>query len=87
MAHDGGSDAREWMRYAPAKVVGMVRDVVTREPTPRALRLALFRAQVASDDELTTRVVVRCQDRDYADAFGKTLLRSAVSDESVTDGA
>jgi hypothetical protein len=49
--------------------------------------LALFRAQVASDDELTTRVVVRCQDRDYADAFGKTLLRSAVSDESVTDGA
>jgi hypothetical protein len=87
MEYDAGLDARDFVRDAPGEVVVMVRAALTQEPTPRALRRALYRAQLASDDELTTRVVVRCQDRDYADAFGKTLLRSAVSDESVTDGA
>jgi hypothetical protein len=34
----------------------MVRDVITKEPTPRALRLALYRAQLASTDEWTSSV-------------------------------
>jgi hypothetical protein len=54
----------------------MVRRAVAREPTPRALTRALYRAQLASDDAFTRLVAERCQDHDYANAFGKALLRA-----------
>jgi hypothetical protein len=49
---------------------------IKAEPTPLALRQALYRAQLASGDELTRQVAARCEDRDYANAFGKALLRA-----------
>jgi hypothetical protein len=76
MDHGGDFDARAWMRHAPAEVVAMVRSAITTEPTPRALRRALYRAQLASGDDLTAAVSGRCQERDYANAFGKALLRA-----------
>jgi hypothetical protein len=70
----GGLDALEWMEATPAEVVAMVRVAVTEQPTPRALRRALYRAQLGSDDEFTRLVAERCQDNAYANAFGKALL-------------
>jgi hypothetical protein len=46
------------------------------DPTPRVLRRALYQAQVASTDEWTTRVAMRCQDTGYAQAFARALLRA-----------
>jgi hypothetical protein len=34
MDHDGGLDARAWMRHATTEVVAMVRHALTQEPTP-----------------------------------------------------
>jgi hypothetical protein len=73
---DGTSDAAEWMSQAPAEVVAMVRAEIAREPTPRALRRALYRAQLAGNDELTRLVAERCEDRNYASGFGKALLQA-----------
>jgi hypothetical protein len=74
--HDGALDARDFRHHAPLDVVTMVRRAVAREPTPRALRRALHRAQIASDDAFTRLVAERCQDGDYANAFGRALLRA-----------
>jgi hypothetical protein len=52
------------------------RSAIRVKPTPRALRRALYRALIASGDALTVMVSDRCVDRDYADAFGKALLRA-----------
>jgi hypothetical protein len=76
MDYDGGLDARDWMRHAPVEVVAMVRQTVAQKQKPRVLRWAMYRAQIVSDDELTTRVAVRCQDTTYANAFGEALLRA-----------
>jgi hypothetical protein len=46
------------------------------EPTPRSLRHALYRAIIAAGDEFTRRVAERCEDREYAPAFGKAILQS-----------
>jgi hypothetical protein len=54
----------------------MVRAEIAREPTPRALRRALYRAQLASDDELTRLIAEHSEDRDYASAFGKAVLQA-----------
>jgi hypothetical protein len=81
MDHDGGLDAREWMRHGPLEAVAMVRHAIVAEPTPKMLRQALSRAQLASEDELTRLVAKRCRDRDYANEFGKTLLRTRAVEE------
>jgi hypothetical protein len=73
---DGTLDAHEWKHHAPLEVVAVVRAAITEEPTPRALRRALYRAQLASDDEFTRLVAERCQDNAYANVFGKALLRA-----------
>jgi hypothetical protein len=81
MDHDGGLDAREWMRHGPLEAVAMVRRAIAADPTQQMLRQALSRAQRNSDDELTRLVAERCQDRDYANEFGKTLLRARAVEE------
>jgi hypothetical protein len=73
---NGTLDAITWMRQAPADVVAMVRAEIAREPTPRALRRALYRAQLALGDELTSRISARCSANDYASAFGKAVLQA-----------
>jgi hypothetical protein len=76
MEHDAVSDANMWLRSAPLEVVRMVRGTVRLDPTPRVLRRVLYQAQVASTDEWTTRVAMRCQDTSYAQAFARALLRA-----------
>jgi hypothetical protein len=76
--HEGDAAAYDWAQHASAEVVAMVRHEIAEEPTPRALRRALYRAQLASADELTAIVAERCASREYANAFGRTLLRSWV---------
>jgi hypothetical protein len=82
---DGGFDAAEWMHQAPAEVIAMVREAIATEPTPRALRRALYRALLAGADELTRLVAERCENRDYASAFGKTVLQAEISDVYPSD--
>jgi hypothetical protein len=62
------------MRQAPLDVVTMVLVTLRRKPTPLILRRAMCCARFASTDELTADVADRCQDRAYANEFGKALL-------------
>jgi hypothetical protein len=73
---DGRQDALAWLVEAPAGVVHMVLRAIKAEPTRTALRHALRRAEFLTDDLLTRRVTERCEDRNYANAFGKALLRA-----------
>jgi hypothetical protein len=71
----GGFDALDWMHHAPIAVVATVRAAIAAEPNIVVLRAALDRAQSAAGDELTTLVASYCQDDDYANVFGRALLR------------
>jgi hypothetical protein len=62
------------MRHAPLDVVTMVLVTLRSKPTPLILRRAMCCARLASADELTADVADRCQDRAYANEFGKALL-------------
>jgi hypothetical protein len=73
---DGRQDALAWLVEAPAGVVHMVLRAIKAEPTRTALQHALKRAEYLTDDVLTRRATERCEDRDYANAFGKALLRA-----------
>jgi hypothetical protein len=72
---DGAADAAAWLAAQPPDVTCMVRAALRAEPTPKALRRALYRAILATGDELTRTVADRCEDRGYAQAFGKAVLR------------
>jgi hypothetical protein len=69
------------MRQAPLDVVTMVLVTLRRRPTPLILRRAMCCARFASTDGLTADVAGRCQDRAYANEFGKALL----DDRPLTD--
>jgi hypothetical protein len=73
---DGRQDALALPVEAPAGVVHMVLRAIKAEPTRTALRHALRRAEILTDDLLTRRVTERCENLDYSNAFRKALLRA-----------
>jgi len=73
---NGFKDAQEWLNQTPPDAVAMVRGVIAQEPTPKALRRALYRLPANSDDGLTDRIARSCRAHDYASYFGWVVLRA-----------
>jgi len=72
----GAEDAAAWLRTTPADVVTLLRQALAQEPTPQGLRRALYRAQLATGDDLADRSAKRCEDRAYARDFAMAVIAS-----------